>query len=712
MAQKVEQGFQSPQPSGLSFRSVPVLTVLETCSRGSDSLSGLLEIMEGRLSLEKTSYSFSQTVSTKSLHELELRLSTGERTMGILKNYYLYGAMEQLKYQRAMKEGVVAKLSNLKTARAAVMQRSKTLIENSSREVKLAGEALNKAKVVFSKAKLEVHVQRDKLKVLEQEAAEAAAAAAEILAKQRAEGGADGEGGAAKGKGTFSKMFSAAFETTPEMERDKQAKRVGRRVSDLISASADIKTKKALLCEKISVRDFSVQQAVQALEDAEKERLMGMRSCVAEFCELERSALNEQSRLLKMLEDTVAEQNPEKDLADFVQEEKKPESTLKYMRALSLMDWDLARRGGAGAIEGDISFLAEDVEEQQASSPGQESVWKDSEPSSPPSPPSPPAPQASNVDASEVPPEAPVREQEPLDDGQAEELPSFAAAAAAAPATPSVRAHSSSLTAVDLSPQLSLSPSPASQECQQTITALQAIFSSNSDGGVGSDVVDLSESQWGVMMENPNARDLFLQALDEKRGTSACLGRGSFDAMAMAMTAVLNVCLQTDDIKTSMRVANMANTFHCLVDEDEDSSDSDDSLDAAQIHDEAAQPQPKKANASSGSTRRRYLQREPSIKHHKWWASEGFWEKALLEGVGAEMALRPPVSWDDLPQEALREAVLSVHNMVFGQLGALALTMRELGIKASEIKSTIMDMSRTAQLSEELEMLLVHSMEK
>jgi hypothetical protein len=682
--------------------------------------------MEGRLSLEKSTYSFSQTVSTKSLHEFELRLSTGERTMGILKNYYLYGAMEQLKYQRAIKEGVVTKLANLKAARAAILQRSKLLIENSSREVKLAGEALNKAKVVFAKAKLEVHVQRDKLKVLEQEALEAAAAA-EVLAKQRAEGGADGEGGsapgAAKGKGgTFSKMFSAAFETTPEMERDKQSKRVGRRVSDLISASADIKTKKALLCEKISVRDFSIQQAVQALEDAEKERLMGMRSCVAEFCELERSALNEQSRLLKMLEDTVADQNPEKDLADFVQEEKKPESTLKYTRALALLDWDLVRRGGAGAIEGDISFLAEEAEDQRASSPGQESVWKDSEPSSPPSP---PAPQPSKGDANDEPVALPAQEQEqeqePLDGDQAEDFPyastsTSTSASASAPATPLVRPHSSSLTAVDLSPQLSLSPSPASQECQLTITALHAIFSNSEKDGDGGDVVDLSESQWGVMMENPNARDLFLQALDEKRGTSACLGRGSFDAMAMAMTAVLNACLQTDDIKTSMRVANMANTFHCLVEDGgsaDASSDSDESLDAAQIQDEVApipQPPQKAKASSSGSTKRRYLQREPSIKNHKWWASEGFWEKALLEGVGAEMALRPPVSWDDLPQEALREAVLSVHNMVFGQLGALALTMRELGIKASEIKTTIMDMSRTAQLSEELEMLLLQSM--
>lgn len=54
----------------------------------------------------------------------------------------------------------------------------------------------------------------------------------------------------------------------------------------------------------------------------------------------------------------------------------------------------------------------------------------------------------------------------------------------------------------------------------------------------------------------------------------------------------------------------------------------------------------------------------------------------------------PAVRWDDLPAEALREAVMGVHNIVFGQLGALALAMHELGLAFCEAERTVLEMSR------------------
>ena len=58
-----------------------------------------------------------------------------------------------------------------------------------------------------------------------------------------------------------------------------------------------------------------------------------------------------------------------------------------------------------------------------------------------------------------------------------------------------------------------------------------------------------------------------------------------------------------------------------------------------------------------------------------------------MEGVSKELAAAPlssVVRWDDMPAEALREAVMGVHNLIFGQLGALSMTMHELGLALHE----------------------------
>ena len=710
----------------LSWDSVPVPAVLEQVERGSLSLQGLAEIMEGRLALQNTQYTFSQTVSTKSLHELEVRKSSSERTMGFLKNYYLYLAMEQLKQQRSMKESVVGKLAELRASRSVLVQRNKALIENSCRDVSYAGEMLNKAKSTYIKARQECAQQREKLA-----ACERAVEVAERQAKAEAEAKQFGAEADASKKGkSFSKMLSAAFESTPETERDRQEKRVGKRVHELIAASADIKTKKAILTEKISVRDFSIQQAVHALQDGEAARLQSMKQIIGEFCSLERSILTEQSRLLKLLEDTVAEQAPAKDMSDFIAQEKRPEATLKYAKALALLDWDFQRREGdsnadalgAALFEDEESFSAAAATEEDAL---QAAVWRDWTPADK---------QQQAAAAADVPAKLSAQldgaENIELTDGQGPASPRSGASSnnsssnnsspnapahssgaispiGATAATPSAQAANQSLF-----PPISLSPCPASLECQQTLSALRTIFPSEAEAGTGDDdrdrdrVCDYSESQWGIMMEQPEARELFLQALDEKRG-SALLSRRSFDVTAMALTAVLNASLQSDDIKSAMRVANMSNTFYCEAEAGEASdAESDDSLGAAALASASADagddappapappsapdsateagaeagtaeaesntpasslelsslppvpPAPSSISAHFSSDRKKYLQREPAIRHHKLWASDGFWEKAFMEGVGEQMALRKPARWEDLGQEALREAVI------------------------------------------------------
>ena len=194
------------------------------------------------------------------------------------------------------------------------------------------------------------------------------------------------------------------------------------------------------------------------------------------------------------------------------------------------------------------------------------------------------------------------------------------------------------------------------------------------------------------MMEDPVLRELFLQELDGRRGDARLPG-SSFAAMARAMTAILNACLQADDVSAAMRVANMANTFYTLCDEaggPDSDAESDDSLGAAAINglegggdgsrdndtsgismaadcsiivDSCPNSSPDKPpnstpppapfpapttpspTLSSPTPRRRYLQREPSIRNHKWWSSEGFWEKVRERAWCACVRLFVFLSW-------------------------------------------------------------------
>lgn len=40
-----------------------------------------------------------------------------------------------------------------------------------------------------------------------------------------------------------------------------------------------------------------------------------------------------------------------------------------------------------------------------------------------------------------------------------------------------------------------------------------------------------------------------------------------------------------------------------------------------------------------------------------------------MERISAQMQFTTPVIWDDMVADTLREAVVDIHNIVFGQLG-------------------------------------------
>ena len=80
-----------------------------------------------------------------------------------------------------------------------------------------------------------------------------------------------------------------------------------------------------------------------------------------------------------------------------------------------------------------------------------------------------------------------------------------------------------------------------------------------------------------------------------------------------------------------------------------------------------------------------YLQQHPLLRGHDIWTREGFWDASLLSGLVQELDRRPPVLWDELSPSELVDTVNSVHNILFGQLGALTFNMREVGLSFDEV---------------------------
>ncbi len=85
-------------------------------------------------------------------------------------------------------------------------------------------------------------------------------------------------------------------------------------------------------------------QANVAFQEAEFERISKLKVCMKNFCELERTAINARSELLKVLEDAINSQNAEDDLSLFISQEKNTELTHKYTNAVNLMDLHLKKK--------------------------------------------------------------------------------------------------------------------------------------------------------------------------------------------------------------------------------------------------------------------------------------------------------------------------------------------------------------------------------
>lgn len=190
--------------------------------------------------MEDREIGYSLRVSRPNLYENEIRLSTSERALGYLKNYYLYLSKDQAAFRRHMDEEVVFELDNYKSIRLADVTKHKTEIEKVLEDVKQNEENLIKAKRSLMKTLDDVQAGKDKLLLIEK-------AIEDFLAKMTEE--------KKKEKEKVIGRFFSAFESNPIQEKEKQLKKIERLEQEAAMKVKDIAAKKKILLESIARKD-------------------------------------------------------------------------------------------------------------------------------------------------------------------------------------------------------------------------------------------------------------------------------------------------------------------------------------------------------------------------------------------------------------------------------------------------------------------------
>eukprot|EP00604_Paraphysomonas_vestita_P001008 CAMPEP_0174819188 /NCGR_PEP_ID=MMETSP1107-20130205/2281_1 /TAXON_ID=36770 /ORGANISM="Paraphysomonas vestita, Strain GFlagA" /LENGTH=614 /DNA_ID=CAMNT_0016032233 /DNA_START=570 /DNA_END=2414 /DNA_ORIENTATION=- len=501
--------------------------------------------------------------------------------------------------------------------------------------------------------------------------------------------------------------FFSAFESNPIQEKEKQLKKIERLEQEAAMKVKDIAAKKKILLESIARKDDVYGKALKSFEMAEKGRLQHTENTLRKFCKLEREALQTRLKLLNDLEEeALTSLDAEADIKLYAERERNIENTQRYSSSLQVMDWDYARRKIPDrklSTQTDASLLSQYIPQND---PIVDSLPLESD----------------NV----------VGEETKIlsdnnnnnnnnnnnDETQSKDNITDLSTQNDTPLvieTITERRYTNSST----SSQPSKSSLPISHKYLtelvdqrifmiQTNENIENNNNNNNSNNSNNNLLTLStEELCQRAFSESYGMDLFLQILDEKRGRCAELDSSGFHNMKIAMTAFLDRCQEIHDVKSALRIANMSITFHMKQvspgnnsnngnydnHEENDDEDKDSIIDIKEDEDDV----------------KHYIQREEAICQHNIWSKDGFWEDALLIGLKAQLDMMEPVLWDELDSEQLKEKVLALHNMIFGQLGTLAFTMHEMGLPKHEVEKLILSLSEGAQLGEDQQLELMKS---
>lgn len=226
-----------------SFEQVPYTSIMERLDAGSQCLFEFANIMMANLENIQRNISFSSTISRTHIYENEISHSGTEKSLGFFKNYHLFVAKQQVQYHKTLSDSVHKSIEEVKTNRAAILLKHKTAVQLANKEVSNAHDALDKAKKLYIKAVADLDGAKERLIASESDI--------EKLQDDK--------------KHNFMGRMLSAFESTPIQDREKQQRRVIKRINNVLLCRRDIAAKRRLLKEKISLRDAAIAQVRRLL---------------------------------------------------------------------------------------------------------------------------------------------------------------------------------------------------------------------------------------------------------------------------------------------------------------------------------------------------------------------------------------------------------------------------------------------------------------
>lgn len=180
--------------------------------------------------------------------------------------------------------------------------------------------------------------------------------------------------------------------------------------------------------------------------------------------------------------------------------------------------------------------------------------------------------------------------------------------------------------------------------------------------------------------EKSSGRAAFLHALNQQRSRNTRLPRRGFDELVTLLSKFLVECERVHDTHDAKMAMMLSNTF---------------------FHHGPA-------DGGGKEFASKYLH------DHPLWTNGAFWNAAFLDELNGQLesTLELPfdaASWHDLDAEALGDAVLRVHNIIFAQAGALAHSMLEMGGQVHAAQDFVRRVSEIYGLGEEMtSTLLLH----
>ncbi len=250
-----------------TFHQIPYTTLTNRIDQGSQSLLELSTILNERKEIEEKNIHYYTRVSRSNLFNYEIETSSSERLLGFFKNYHLYLSKEyHHRFNKDYQEQILKLLDEYKIQRANMINKNKNFITGKLKEVSLAEDLLDRSKKLYMKNKKDYEKSVEKLinyEKIYQEAKQKELQQQLLLANAGGIAGVGGNGGNTTGgasvkEGKFSnvaRMFSSAFESTPEQDRDRQQKKVEKRKEEMNQSYDQILEKKQILLDLLKQLD-------------------------------------------------------------------------------------------------------------------------------------------------------------------------------------------------------------------------------------------------------------------------------------------------------------------------------------------------------------------------------------------------------------------------------------------------------------------------